>query len=157
LSEFARVNFGETKKWEREPLKVALTELLGGESKVTAAIKVVCKQNFFGRGIFLIHIYGNSCLFIYLFFKINKLLRSKRGDLRKSAKERIEKYYVPGDVLEEDTPEGRKNLEDDVLSICQKLIKTRRITANDKEFVKRMILIHFKKIPAVEECESDSE
>ena len=41
ISEFVRANFGDTKKWEKDVLRGALTDLFGGDAKVPAAIKIV--------------------------------------------------------------------------------------------------------------------
>ena len=39
--EFVRANFGDTKKWEKDVLRGALTDLFGGDAKVPAAIKII--------------------------------------------------------------------------------------------------------------------
>ena len=86
---------------------------------------------------------------------MNKLLRSKRADFRKSAKAKISKYYVAGDDVDEESLEGKANLTSNVDKICGLLIKSRRVTQNDQEFVRKMILVHFKKV--TKEQDSDSE
>ena len=39
----------------------------------------------------------------------------------------------------------------------KKSIKTRRVTVNDQKTVKRLILVHFKKLPPQDEEDSESE
>jgi hypothetical protein len=85
------------------------------------------------------------------------LLRSKRGDFVKSARTRIKKYYIKRDTVDEESLEGKTNLAKDVEKICDKIIKTRRVTQNDQDTVKRLILVHFKKLPPQEDDESDSD
>jgi len=93
----------------------------------------------------------------FIVLQVNKLLRSKRGDFNKFAKIRIKKYYLKGDVVDNETPEGKANLTRDVEKICDKIVKTRRVTVNDQETVKRLILVHFKKLPPQDEEDSESE
>ena len=85
------------------------------------------------------------------------MLRSKRGDFVKSARTRIKKYYIKGDTVDEESSEEKTNLAKDVEKICDKIIKTRRVTQNDQDTVKRLILVHFKKLPPQEDDESDSD
>ena len=84
-------------------------------------------------------------------------MRSKRGDFVKSARTRIKKYYIKEDTVDEETTEGKTNLAKDVEKICDKIIKTRRVTQNNQDTVKRLILVHFKKLPPQEDEESDSD
>ena len=60
-------------------------------------------------------------------------------------------------MVDEETTEGKTNLAKDVKKICDKIIKTKRVTQNDQDTVKRLILVHFKKLPPQEDDESDSD
>jgi len=84
-------------------------------------------------------------------------LRSKREDFNKSTKIRIKKYYLKEDVVDNETPEEKTNLTRNVEKICDKIVKTRKVTVNDQETVKRLILVHFKKLPPQDEEDSKSE
>ena len=60
-------------------------------------------------------------------------------------------------MVDEETTKGKTNLAKDVEKICDKIIKTRRVIQNDQNTVKRLILVHFKKLPPQEDEKSDSD
>lgn len=55
----------------------------------------------------------------YIYYQVNKLLRFRRGDFRKKIKRFAEEYFTDSDKLDLSTPEGLKQLDDDVTAITK--------------------------------------